>query len=76
MPIIFHKKIKLFPIHLKKKIIFQKRSQNIIYVLNFQLIQNHIISVIGTVNEQKRSIQALKTLEILREKGINAILYM
>ena len=75
MPIIFHKKIKTVsnPFEEKHNLSKKKSKYNLCSQLSINS-ENHIISVIGTVNEQKRSIQALKTLEILREKGINAIL--
>jgi len=75
MPIIFHKKIKTVsnPFEEKDNLSKKKSKYNLCSQLSINS-ENHIISVIGTVNEQKRSIQALKTLEILIEKGIKATL--
>ena len=75
MPIRFHRKIITIsnPFEEKDNLSKKKSKSNLCSKLSINS-ESYIISIIGTVNKQKRSIQALKTLKILRREGIKAIL--
>ena len=71
----FHKKITNISNPFEEKDNLSKKKSKRILCSELSInSESYIISVIGTVNKQKRSLQALKTLKILKDKGINATL--